>query len=250
MKNVKKISHLFIAPILILVLGVLLVSCSKDKQEDSPYSCTSCVNIPDALPENDNSSKGVYKGVEVGSSGTLSIDIQNGSNTITAIMTLDGITANLSSSVTYIDGQPYVAPFTGVYDGEPITITFSVSLGGGAPTVISSDIPGHPDAVFTVYKETSTSLIEGFEGTYSNSEGESGTFNILLTRSLNLWAGIAKDNGQGAVANDIDGTINANNQLIESENGRVVGNLSGDEISGQFSDGNNHTITISGHRTL
>src|SRR5690554_4623351 len=86
---------------------------------------------------------------------------------LTSTMVHDGITASLISNVSYVDGEPYVAPFTGTYDGDPVSLTFSVALGGGMPRVISSNIPGHPDAVFTIYKETSTSLIEAFEGTYS-----------------------------------------------------------------------------------
>lgn len=205
MKKARKISILLIAPIFILLISLSLNSCSKDNDEDTtpPYACDTCVKTPDALPENDNSAKGVYKGIEVGSSGTLSIDIQNGSNTITAIMTLDGISASLTSNVSYIDGQPYVAPFTGTYDGSPVSLTFSVAPGGGDPTVISSDIPGHPDAVFALYKETSTSLIEAFEGTYSITGGETGTFNILLSRALNLWGGIALDNQAGSTPDDI-----------------------------------------------
>jgi hypothetical protein len=144
----------------LLMLGILFNSCSKDDGGSQKYECATCVNIPDALAENDNSGKGVYKGIIVGSTGSLSIDIQNGSNTITAIMVLDGITVNLISNVSYVEGQAYVAPFTGMYNnGSPITLTFSVGLSGANPTMISSDIPGHPNAVFTIYKESSTSLI-------------------------------------------------------------------------------------------
>lgn len=242
---------MLIAPILFLLISISFNSCSKDKDEDPttpPYTCESCVSTPDALPENDHSAKGVYKGVEVGSSGTLSIDIQNGSNNITGIMVLDGISANLTSGVTYVNGEPYVAPFTGTYDGNPVTLTFSVALGGGAPTVISSDIPGHPDAVFTIYKETSTSLIEAFEGTYSKA-AETGTFNILVSRALNLWGGVAKGNAPGSTVDDIDGTMSGN-KLIETDSGTEAGTITGDELNGQFQDDENRTITITGRRTL
>src|SRR5690554_5741523 len=201
MNNFKKIPTFFTVLLVLLSAGIAFNSCSEDDgtQKTDTYTCDTCASTPDALPENDNSAKGVYKGIEVGSSGTLSIDIQNGSNTITGYMTLDGLSATLTSNVSYVDGQPYIAPFTGTYDGNPVTITFSVAAGGGVPTVISSDIPGHPDAVFTIYKETSTSLIEAFEGAYSISGGESGTFNILLSRAFNLWGGIAKDDAAGSM---------------------------------------------------
>ena len=72
----------------------------------------------------------------------------------------------------------------------------------------------------------------------------------LLSRALNLWGRIAKDNVPGASPEGIDGSINANNQLIESDNGRMIGTLSGDDINGQFQDGDNNTITATGQRTL
>src|SRR5690554_3398545 len=169
MNNFKKIPTFFTVLLVLLSAGIAFNSCSEDDgtQKTDTYTCDTCASTPDALPENDNSAKGVYKGIQVGSSGTLSIDIQNGSSTIIGTMVLDGITASLISNVSYVDGEPYVAPFTGTYDGDPVSLTFSVALGGGMPRVISSNIPGHPDAVFTIYKETSTSLIEAFEGTYS-----------------------------------------------------------------------------------
>src|SRR5690554_8131769 len=107
MKTTKKSLIALIAPLVILLLSISFNSCSDDKEEDPipPYTCSTCVDTPDALPENDNSAKGVYKGIEVGSSGTLSIDIQNGSNTITGYMTLDGLSATLTANVSYLDGQ-------------------------------------------------------------------------------------------------------------------------------------------------
>lgn len=249
MKNSKKILILLNLPLVLLIIIVVFTSCSKDGDNSSTYVCETCVSTPDALAANDVSAKGVYKGIVVGSSGSLFINIQNGANTITGTMVLDGTSIALTSNVTYVDGQAYVAPFTGTYNGSPISITFSVGLSGASPTVISSDIPGHPNAVFTLYKETSTSLIEAFEGTYSKT-GETGTFNILLSRALNLWGGVAKNNAAGSTADEIDGTINGNNQLIESEDGVNVGTLSGDSINGRFQDGNNQTVTVVGQRTL
>ena len=247
MKTKQKTKQFLMMAVVILGISIITFSCSKS-DSSSAYTCTTCHTAPDALAVNDASAKGVYKGIEVGSSGTLSINIQNGSSTITGTLVLDGITAALTSSVTYTAGQAYVAPFTGTYNGSAVSITFSVGLSGGAPTVVTSSIPGHPGATFTLYKETSTSLIEAFEGTYSKT-GETGTLNILLSRGLNLWGGVALNNAAGSTASNVDGTINASNQLIET-NGTNVGTISGDVINGTFQDSNNATITINCHRTL
>ena len=249
MKNTKKILMYLIAPVLLLTIGMTLNSCSKDSSSAPAYTCATCNTSPEALAANDASAKGIYKGILVGSTGTLSINIQNGSNTITATMVIDGVSIALTSSVSYVSGQPYVAPFTGTYNGSPVSITFSVGLTGDNPTVTSSDIPGHPNTVFTVSKETSTSLIEAFVGTYSKP-GQTGTFNILMSRGLNLWGGIAKSDEAGSTVDEVNGTINASNQLIVTSNGTSIGTISGDVINGSFPDGNGATITLSGHRTL
>lgn len=198
---------------------------------------------------NDNSIKGVYKGTVVGSSGSVFIDIQNGSNTITARIVLDGTTINLISNVSLVEGEPYIAPFEGTYNEEPITVVFSVGLNGSDPTIITSDIPGHPNAVFMVYKETSTSLIEAFEGEFTVG-GDSGIFNIVLSREINKWEGIAKKNNSASEVTEIGGTINSNNELIQSESGKKLGTISGDTVSGSFTDEDGENVTFSGQRTL
>ncbi|PWA07441.1 hypothetical protein [Flavobacterium psychrotolerans] len=223
-------------------------SCSKDEKTPDPvYTCLTCKTTPEALAVNDVSVKGIYKGIVVGSTGTIAINIQNGSNTITATMVLDGVSVALTSNVSIVDGQSYVAPFTGTFNGSPITMTFSVGLGGSTPVIVSSSIPGHPNAVFNLYKETSTSLIEAFEGTYSKT-GESGTFNILLSKGIGKWGGIVKK-GTDSVTGEIKGTYSTSNQIID-ENGTVVGVVAGDVLHGSFLDGNNNTVTTNGHRTL
>lgn len=232
----------------VFFIGILMTSCSKDDETPvASYTCMTCKTTPDALPANDASIKGMYKGIIIGSTGTISINIQNGSSTITATMVLDGVSVALTSNVVLVDGQSYVAPFTGTFNGSPISMTFSVGLGGTSPTMISSSIPGHPNAVFVLSKETSTSLIEGFEGNYSVTGGEKGVFNIVLSRSLAKFGYVVKEDGQ----TDTDsgsGTINSSSQLILE--GRVIGTITGDALNGSFKDDNDRTVTITGKRTL
>lgn len=247
MKTLKRFLVYLLFPAFLTGMSVVVFSCSKDDNAAAAYTCVSCHDTPDALLANDADVKGMYKGIVVGSTGTISINIQNGSSTITATMVLDGTTVLLTSNVATVDGQAYVAPFTGTYNGSPISITFSVGVSGTTPTVVTSDIPGHPNAAFQIYKETSTSLIEAFQGTYSKP-GESGVFNIVLSRAFSRWGGVAKKNG-GTENNEVSGTINASNQLIE-ENGTNMATITGDVIHGSFQDGNGATITIDGTRTL
>lgn len=236
--------------IALAIFGLLMLSCSKNDTAttETPYACATCLRTPEALAVNDGSTKGIYKGVVVGSTGTISINIQNGSNTITATMVLDGVSTLLTSTVSPANGQNYIAPFTGTLNGSPISITFSVGLSGTTPTITSSNIPGHPNAVFQIYKESSTSLVEAFVGTYLKP-GETGVFNIVLSRGLSKWAGVVRTDGDTQV-DHIDGAYNANNQVIDSNGTTIYGTISGDILTGSFLDSNNATISVSGHRTL
>lgn len=244
-----------IIPVAVLLAVVVLAfqSCKKEektKQKEEtqmPYQCTSCPTKPEALAEYDATSKGIYKGTVIGSSGTIKFSVQNGGNDIVATLIIDGTTANLTSSVNWISGQAYVAPFTGTINGQPASITFSVNADGSNPVITSSDIPGHSNAVFTLVKETSNALIECFEGTYESTKPESGTFNIILSRTLGKWGGIARKSS-GGNQSDINGIID--NGTIKDEDNKTIGSLKGDVITGSFQDNNGSTITISGKRTL
>ncbi|MCW3110743.1 MAG: hypothetical protein JWQ09_5249 [Segetibacter sp.] len=228
-----------------------LLACKKDETPaEEPFTCSTCSTTPRAVAANDATSKGVYKGIVIGSSGTIMFDINNTATTITAAMVIDGITVNLTSNVSWVAGQAYVAPFTGTLNGSPVSITFSVASNGGSPTVTTSSIPGHANASFNIIKETSTGLLECWEGTYSTTKPETGTFNLLLIRSLSKWTADARKTGSTTTNSSGNGTI-TNGKLIDpSQNNRTIRTLNGDKLDGNFVDNNGITITITGKRTF
>ena len=237
---------------LLALLAILSFSaCKKSDDAAAPaYTCTTCKTTPDALAANDASSKGIYKGVVIGSSGTLTINIANGGATITAIMVIDGITVNLTSAVAWGAGQPYVADFTGTMNGSAVVIHFSVGVNGNTPIATSTTIPGHTTASLNLIKETSTGLVECFEGTYHSTKPEDGVLNFILSRTLSNWFGFARPNGANASGTAGSGII-SNNKLIDpTQNNQSLGTLSGDNLDGNFVDGNGRTITIVCKRTL
>lgn len=239
---------------LLAVLTVSLFACKKDSEPVKPsYTCVACKTTPDALAANNSSSKGIYKGVEIGSSGTIMFDIANNGTAITGVMVIDGITVNLTSAVTWVAGQPYIADFTGTLNGAAVTIHLSIGVSGGSPTVTSANIPGHPSATLTIIKETSSSLVECFEGTYSTTDPETGTFNIILLRSLGVWGGVGRITG-GTAANDknSNGTFSNNQMFATNATGGsvTIGTLNIDQLNGSFMNSDNKTVTITGRRTL
>lgn len=224
----------------------MLPGCKKNETKtDGGYKCTGCTATSEAIAANDASSKGIYKGIVIGSTGTIKFDISNSGSQIKAYLTIDGTSIELTSDVSWNGSQSYVAPFKGVLNGQQVTINFSVDMNGGEPMVTSTSIPGHPTAQFVILKETSSALIECFEGTYHTTKPEDGTFNILLSRTLKRWGGIARENGQSGT-DDVEGTIEGDKIM---QDGTTMGTLSGDEISGSFKDSDGRTVTIKGKRT-
>ena len=238
---------------LLLVLASLafFTACKKSNTPDAPaYTCTTCTTTPTAVAANNASSKGIYKGVVIGSSGTIMFNIANSGATITAVMVIDGVTANLTSAVAWVAGQTYVADFTGTLNGAAVTLRFSVDQNGGSPTVISSAIPGHLSASLNVIKETSLGLVEVFEGTYSTTRPETGTISFILSRTLSVWWGFARPSGANTSGTAGNGSI-SNNKLIDPvQNNNSIGTISGDNLDGSFVDGNGKTVTITTKRTL
>lgn len=233
--------------LLFLTVFFLTTGCKKDDKKTDSYKCTSCTTTPEAKAANDAGGKGIYKGIVIGSTGTIKFDVQNSGSTIKAFLTIDGTAVELTSNITLEGSNSYVAPFTGTLNGQQITITFSVGMNGSDPSITSANIPGHPNAQFVLVKETSTALIECYEGTYHTTKPKDGTFNIILSRAVNKWGGIARENGK-TEADDVSGKI-INNKLVE-DNGTTMATLANDEINGSFNDGNGQTVTIKGKRTL
>ncbi|WP_410222479.1 hypothetical protein [Pedobacter sp.] len=225
------------------------LSCKKKKDNvEEKYVCTSCSQTPEGVAANDNSSKGIYKGVIIGSSGTIKFDIANtSSNSITASMVIDGTKVTLTSTVAWTAGQLYVAPFKGTLNGQEVSVTFSVSASGTGATIVAANIPGHANAIFSIAKETSTALVKCFEGTYQTSTNKKGTFNIIVSTLLKGWTGKAREDGTQSTE-DISGTY-VNDVLIDAS-GATIAPINGDEFSGSFKDRSNTTITVKGKRTL
>jgi len=238
-----------------IIAVVTLISfnaCKKTNDAVTPpaaYKCVSCKTTPDAVAANNSSSKGIYKGVIIGSTGSIMFDIANNGSAITAVMVIDGVTVNLTSNVTWVAGQAYIAPFTGILNNASVTINFSVGISGGAPTVTSSNIPGHTDASLNIIKETSSNLVECFEGSFSTTRPETGIFNMIVLRTLNTWTAVSRKTGSQS-SNTGNGTISDNKLIDPSQNNQSIGTLNVDGINGSFVDTNGNTVTITGKRTL
>lgn len=228
------------------------VTCSK---KDEPPADNGLSNTPMAKAAYDNNNFGIYKGVFVGSSGTVLINVNN-DNTVTAILKVDGSTYNFTSSQTI---QPSQATIINFVNGTN-SFTYSSGANGSNPTVTNVVLSGHPYSGISVLKETSTSQVKVYEGTYKESAagGETGVWNMQI--STTTVGGEAKVNGGQFLPYPIIGTI-SNNQINGTSPaptivppggtpGTVIqATISGDNFSGTFSNVYGGG-TLTGKRTL
>ncbi len=237
---------------LTLLLVSTLFSCKKDENDTpnnnntapTPYVCPTCVTTPEAKAEHDAGSGGVYKGVIVGSSGTIALYLYNTGTEVKALVSFDGKNATFTtqSLSSWSPGQAITnALFTGVIDGVNMSAYFSVDANGQNPKV-QMTIPGHTVTV-AVYKETSTSLIKNYEGTFTGDDA--GTFNMTLNG--NDYSIVVSSGGilEGTLVN---GAID---HLTQKDQVEVKGTFSGDDVSGTWKDTKSTKQgTWTGKRTL
>jgi uncharacterized membrane protein len=225
---------------LLTLLSIL--SCSNsDSNGDSNQNLS---QVPLAKSQYDNSNFGIYKGVFIGSSGTIILDLSNSTNSFTATLIIDGVTHNFITNQTIQQNQTTTINFV---EGSN-SFTFTVSANGSNPTITNLIINGHPNAALLVVKETSTVLIKCFEGTFSGTY--SGTFNAVIYG--NIIKAISRETPYSGIYTN-DGTVN-NNQINASgtsSSGAVfVGNLIGNNFSGTWSrTSDNANGTFTGVRT-
>lgn len=222
----------------IIAFSILTIS-SCSKKDDNPVKETST-----AKAQFDNSNYGIYKGVFVGSSGVIIININN-DNTISATLTVDGVINHFTTTQTVQQIQSTTIDFTNGDD----SFTFSVDANGANPSVANVIINGHPKAAMIVLKETSTAMVKCYEGTFEGDD--EGTFNAVV--SDNLICGLTLSTKYGETFY-ISGTVSDNKINASGSSGSGAGfsgSISGDNISGNWDNSiANISGTWGGKRTL
>ncbi|RZJ29970.1 MAG: hypothetical protein EOO48_06200 [Flavobacterium sp.] len=219
------------------LLGLFFVSCSSDDSGSGPE----LVSSPDAKAAYDNSNFGIYKGVFVGSSGVVFIDINN-NGALTATMNIDGTTHNFTTTETTTEGSA-INGLT--FTSGSMSFDFNVDNTGDSPYLTNMNFPGHPNADVYLLKEYSDALVECYKGTFSGDD--SGVFNLII--SDGEIYGLAKSDGDDS-ALEIDGSVTGSNISGTFENGGFVGTKSGNSVSGTWQNIANESGNFSGQRKL
>lgn len=238
-----------ITTICILIMLTFFNSCKKDKTYDT-FS-----DVPLAKAAFDDSLRGVYKGVMLGSSGTIVIEVGNdGVDRLSAVCTIDGVKLFFDAvdlrinSIT--NGNIMTIKFR---DSNSSSFAFVTKMLGDSfvsETVTDVNIVGHPGAKFIVAKEFSYSIIRCYEGSYVG--GDNGLINGI-TYGNQIEALFISSNDPNKTKFEASGNVVNNNFSIggTSTGTRFEGVSSGNKITGTWSNTNfNINGTFTAIRTL
>lgn len=170
----------------------------------------------------------------IGSSGTIKVILQDGKSEV--IVTIDGTTKTLASTTlgSWTSGQ---ALNNVLFSNGAWSINLTIDADGADPYITAS-IPGHPDIVIIVAKETSTQLLKAYEGTFTGNgvAAPENSWNFLSNGSVVY--GIHSD-GSGSTENVI-GIVNGNSVSGSTTGGaNYTGSFSGDNVSGTWTSSTN-----------
>lgn len=205
---------------LVVLIGMTW-SCGSDSSTPAPSNLST---KPEALAAENGKSGGIYKGAVVGSSGVITVRLQNGVKEI--VITIDGTSKTLTTTAldAWVSGDLIKNAVFLSADGWQAT--FSVTATGGNPSVLLS-IPGHSNVVAAMFKELSTALVRVYEGTYSGTA--SGTWNFAIQGPALIGVYRSADN---QTTGSIYGIVDSSTISLDSPSG--TGTLSGNSASGSW----------------
>lgn len=249
-------------------------SSGNDQNRSVYYVCATCKTQPEALPENDQSFKGIYSGVVNNDIVVFNIDNNNDDMIRLTVMRADH-TSEFLLMDQWKDGHKYYAVFRGRFsyghhELPMFNVTFSVEMDGENPTVVfSNDAMFRTQTALNIFKEKSTGMLEVFNGELSkrktnqgNTENDKvgmeddvtivkvGTQRMVLSRNEGYWYSYGvmnNEEGDGKVLFN-NGSI-INNKLVDQQ-GKVVGTLIHDYFSGKATDVGDEVINITAKRVI
>lgn len=207
----------------LLSITIIFASCS----ENDPLITIndSAEELPIALSQYDNSNYGIYKGVFVGSSGTILVNLNN-NGVISVSLTIDGVNYPFTSSETITENQQTEITFA--YENN--SFSFTVNADGSNPLITNVSIEGHPNASIIVVKENSSYVAQLYEGSYEgiDQNNDQGTFNAIVFNGAVYILSKSSVYGSSSYAS---GSVDGNLVSGASSLGTIFsGNIENDEV--------------------
>lgn len=233
--------------VILFVLIALAFSCSssEDSTQTPPTSDIDNSGLPmtpTAVIQYNDSNFGIYKGIVVGSAGTIVINLMNDDAT-SATMVVDGVTHTFTTADIITLDQPINAM---IFTSGNNSFKFSVDGNGLNPNMSNLILENHPDASGEVIKEYSDALVRCYVGTFSgDDEGD-----LTLMRIENSVYGLTKSNTEED-SHFIEGTIDTNlviNGVLTV--GTFKGYVNGATLSGTWKESSSVNGTWTSQRVL
>ena len=207
----------------LLSITIIFASCS----ENDPLITIndSAEELPIALSQYDNSNYGIYKGVFVGSSGTILVNLNN-NGVISVSLTIDGVNYPFTSTESITENEQTETTFT--YQNN--SFNFTVNADGSNPLITNVSIEGHPNASIIVVKENSSYVAQLYEGSYEgiDQNNDQGTFNAIVFNGAVYILSKSSVYGSSSYAS---GSVDGNLVSGASSLGTIFsGNIENDEV--------------------
>ena len=196
---------------IIVLLGLLILhSCSNC----DPSTDEKLPNESIAKTAYNNSNFGIYKGILVGSSGIVMININN-NGTTNALLTIDGVRLEFNAIEQVTEHQSTPIRFA----NNDNSFDFMVGENGENPTILNCNFKNYPQVKIQVAKEQSSSPIKCYQGRYTGNDA--GIFNFYIDEKGGIY-GMAKSkyndnilplNGSLYSENSITGAIIADGEF-------------------------------------
>lgn len=207
----------------LLSISIIFASCS----DNDPLITIndSAEELPIALSQYDNSNYGIYKGVFVGSSGTILVNLNN-NGVISVSLTIDGVNYPFTSTESITENEQTETTFT--YQNN--SFSFTVNADGSNPLITNVSIEGHPNASIIVVKENSSYVAQLYEGSYEgiDQNNDQGTFNAIVFNGAVYILSKSSVYGSSSYAS---GSVDGNLVSGASSLGTIFsGNIENDEV--------------------
>lgn len=229
--------------LVLLIAGILSAACSSDSSTPTGPTLS---DTPLAKIQFNDTNFGIYKGVLVGPSGTVTLNIKN-DGFLNATVVMDGVSYLFTSEGTITDGQDITDL---VFTSGDKSFMVSISADGTTINETAISFPGFPSADMLLTKEYSDAQVTCYQGTYSGDL--TGVFNFLAIGNYVYGMSLG---GDGLNNYYIQGTRTGNTLIgtYEEPMGTFSGSFTGITVSGNWQDttpSSTDSGTWSSQRTL
>ena len=210
--------------LLLLIAGLIFTACSSDSSTPAGPTLS---DTPTAKIQFNDTNFGIYKGILVGPTGLITLNIKN-DGFLNATVVLDGVSYLFTSEGTVTEGQAITDL---VFTNGEMSFAVSISADGTEVNETAISLAGYPSADMLLTKEYSDAQVTCYQGTYSGDA--MGEFNFLAIGTNVYGLSLGSD---GLNNFYIQGSRSGNSLTGTYDLGIFSGTYTGNNVSGTWED--------------